>query len=341
MKKIILRTFSTIFLIVIFMVLKNIVVFENYVPTSNSQIYLNEKEVNYNNSLGFDMKSYFENLYTNVPYNSNGSCGYVSLISVMSYYDSFFNDNIIPEVYEVNSIADNFETAISNSPGVNNEIYHGSDYEKYCFDSSDYNLQSKLTILHNENNVSFSASIHGVDYENLLEKFYSSKNYFEFEDLTANTQVEYKEFIFKYLDQNIPVILHIYDGENKRHSVVAYDYDDENIYANFGYQKKYSSKLPIYSLGYNEIYYAIVLKPTIAETHSNNYVVNRVNYCGCGKHVIHNIVCDQYDVYTHKCYCAQCNYYYLENHSWIYLLDGKKMCNICKIKVGNIPIIHD
>ena len=50
MKKIILRTFSTIFLIVNFMVLKNIVVFENYVPTSNSQIYLNEKEPAINKS---------------------------------------------------------------------------------------------------------------------------------------------------------------------------------------------------------------------------------------------------------------------------------------------------
>ena len=46
--------------------------------------------------------SYFSNLYNYSPMNSHGSCGYVSLAQYLSYYDTFYNDNIIPESYERN-----------------------------------------------------------------------------------------------------------------------------------------------------------------------------------------------------------------------------------------------
>lgn len=51
-------------------------------------------------SSGMSMVTYFQNLYTYSPVNSHGSCGYVSFIQYLSYYDTFRNDNIIPTVYE-------------------------------------------------------------------------------------------------------------------------------------------------------------------------------------------------------------------------------------------------
>ena len=42
-----------------------------------------------------DRVTYFYNLCTYSPKNSHGSCGYVSLIQYLSYYDCFYNDSII------------------------------------------------------------------------------------------------------------------------------------------------------------------------------------------------------------------------------------------------------
>ena len=47
-----------------------------------------------------NITKYFKNLYKYSPENSYGSCGYVSFIQYLSYYDTFYNDSIIPENYE-------------------------------------------------------------------------------------------------------------------------------------------------------------------------------------------------------------------------------------------------
>ena len=49
------------------------------------------------NLLEFNMTTYFKNLSTYFPKNSYGSCGYVTFIQCLSYYDTFLNDLIIPE----------------------------------------------------------------------------------------------------------------------------------------------------------------------------------------------------------------------------------------------------
>ena len=49
-------------------------------------------ETNKPGATGFGMVSYFQNLDTYSPTNSQGSCGYVSFIQYLSYYDTFRND---------------------------------------------------------------------------------------------------------------------------------------------------------------------------------------------------------------------------------------------------------
>ncbi len=49
------------------------------------------------------MKTYFRHLFKNMPENDFGSCGFVSLVSCLSYYDSYYNDTIIDEKYDVES----------------------------------------------------------------------------------------------------------------------------------------------------------------------------------------------------------------------------------------------
>ena len=44
---------------------------------------------------------YFSNLKDNYGYNTMGSCGYVATAMMLSYYDTYLNDDIISPVFDV------------------------------------------------------------------------------------------------------------------------------------------------------------------------------------------------------------------------------------------------
>lgn len=66
----------------------------------------------------FSMKTYFSNLQKYLPSNIVGSCSYVAIASVLSYYDNFYNDDIIPEKYEFYDDSNSLEEAKKTSPGL-------------------------------------------------------------------------------------------------------------------------------------------------------------------------------------------------------------------------------
>ncbi len=73
----------------------------------------------YNNS----MAAYFDNLTYNFGQNDKGSCCYVALGMMLSYYDTFLNDDIIPEQYDVISTGVGTDmTQRRNSPGILRDI---------------------------------------------------------------------------------------------------------------------------------------------------------------------------------------------------------------------------
>ena len=43
--------------------------------------------------------NYFNNLDLNMPTNNVGNCGYVALTMLLSYYDTYWNGDIIPDIY--------------------------------------------------------------------------------------------------------------------------------------------------------------------------------------------------------------------------------------------------
>ena len=45
-------------------------------------------------------ESYFDNLTINHGMNFLGSCGYVGIDMLLSYYDTYLSDNIVPEQYD-------------------------------------------------------------------------------------------------------------------------------------------------------------------------------------------------------------------------------------------------
>lgn len=271
---------------------------ENY----NSRVY---NDVNYTSSTSFDLKGYFQNLHKFSPYNSEGSCGYVSLIQVMSYYDTFYNDGIIPEVYDRHSSSALTETVAKlSSPGVLRQSYSASSglsYYEYCHATMDYDLQSRLTVINNirtgtDNNdvfinedgntePYFNPSIGLFNYKSILDSFYENSITVSAFRKFSREQAIYISWIKQNIDEGTPVIVHIKKtgDTSSEHAVVAYDYDDDGIYANFGWNAG-STHLPLLggSAGYDQVVTAATLDySTNKHVHSDNYIIAGEEHCGC------------------------------------------------------------
>lgn len=139
------------------------------------------EDVAFHQNRYFDIKSYFQNLYTYSPANDVGSCGYVSLIQAMSYYDTFYNDTIIPEMYDKHKLdATSIDDVKLYSPGTLWQHYDSSTYGTYynfCHSTQWTNFQSYLTVLFNYNNSTdnpydFDPSLAGWQYGELFNYLY-------------------------------------------------------------------------------------------------------------------------------------------------------------------------
>ncbi len=105
------------------------------------------------------MTAYFDNLTYNIGVNYKGSCGYVAIAMLLSYYDTYWNDNIIPEQYDIASIGTSSDTiSRRNSPGVLRDTVinindtdddyltkmSATDYFSYMNSMSNTSLHAKL-----------------------------------------------------------------------------------------------------------------------------------------------------------------------------------------------------
>lgn len=252
----------------------------------------------------FNINTYFQNLSIFSAYNNIGSCGYVSLIQLLSFYDTFYNDSIIPEQYESKSAsATTEEWAKFQSPGVLRQSYSSSGYNsyyEYCNATMYSDFQSRLTVINNilentnvneKNNKGediFQYSIEAWDYQNVLNNLYGNTSTVKVSVYRGRTQTEFTEIIKDVIDSENPVIVHIkkYDDNGNEigyHSVVAYLYDENGIYANFGWDS-YANKYLLLGgdAGYSEIDTVATLDfSALGHSHSNNYIINSKTYCGC------------------------------------------------------------
>ena len=90
-------------------------------PTEETQNPSTTVADRYINVLNYDTfaESYFEHLKENFGINHHGSCGYVALGMLLSYYDTYWNDSIIPEQYDASSIGNEVDMVLrENSPGI-------------------------------------------------------------------------------------------------------------------------------------------------------------------------------------------------------------------------------
>lgn len=234
---------------------------------------------------------YYKNLTENFGNNTKGSCGYVAIGMLLSYWDTFWDDNMIPENYdmitmlETNSINTSLE-----SPGIYREPFSlvgnvtNDQYYQIIEQYSNVYFQLKLIQMGKEQFGQYvfdtSSSPTGMTYDEYLELLdyylYTYRNYTE-------DQVEIRAYngsaqnvraqAINLIKQGIPVKLGI-GGTNGGHAVVAYDYDEINdeIYVHAGWNENFTH-VTLSEIGYSQYWnaIAIVFKDTVNHSCSNNF----------------------------------------------------------------------
>ncbi|MCR4697839.1 MAG: hypothetical protein K5762_00585 [Bacilli bacterium] len=249
----------------------------------------------------FTMRNYFANLSENTPDNRFGSCGFVALSSILSYADTFYNDNLIAEHFEEKTNFSSFDAAyLGESPGLKNYSaeYSFQDLYNHVINSYQYDYQSYM--LYN-----YNISLGHISYNNFTSGYYPGharevyqsvlpNTYIpEVTAFSADTQDDYYNFLRNCIDSNIPVLTAIchreYDDDDTftdtlHHGVVVYDYDDNGIYANFGLGAGTTHVNLLdnsQNYNYNHIFYCEAIDFShIIRYHSDNYIINSRAYCG-------------------------------------------------------------
>ena len=290
---------------------------QNSQSTQTYNIITNSR--NYNNISKISNAFYFENLYNNIGNNDNGSCTVVALCMLLSYYDTFINDNIIPEQYDkityesFDDIYADLEDYVE-SPGIKEEFHQ--ELINYSF----------------ANGFGFENSILPINYVEFLNSYYDefifSGNYYN-----SNIDVAIKNCI----DNDNPIICTIKSEcstlLDEDHEVVAYAYDDDDIIVHTGW--KNNNNLIVNSQFFKECFQINV---DAEHVHSDNY------WCDCSDEV--EVICPCghknyiYDSSTDLS-CADGSYYKeinLQSNSEI-IIELESECNH-KYRLdidGNIP----
>lgn len=273
-----------------------------------------------------NIKTYFQNLKNYAPLNPNGSCGYVSLIECLTYYDTFYNDNIVPEKYERKTgDVDNFYDAIIESPGVKRSVYppEGDNLYNHIEQQKEEDYQMYLMSIGNSvlgrEPKNYSPEIGMVEYNKILDKLlpssevsYSYKEASDFgifADYKSEKAIQgFDSYVKDIIDSGHPAILHImnYNYEKEAyeyHAVVAYYYDSKGIHANFGYGDSRNDSVLSDRCYIKEA--GVLDFSNLEETHSSNYSVNGVLYCGCGHSHKHSYT--EYTYYNNSLHVECCS----------------------------------
>ena len=265
--------------------------------SQNTYNYLLSKNINKVYQNGYYAPYYFKNLVNNFPVNSHDSCNYTAIAMLLSFYDTYWNDYIIPEQYEVNTNLST-STHVHNiySPGLvyeSEDISNLSDstYSSYIMSEYNNDFQALLIKIARDYGIVTNSSL-GLDFNqvrNLLDCYLNVTNICPTNmfNIVTNSQAGYSPigFIQTFVRMGYPVLLRLGGGSTNGHTVIAHDYDSSTgeIYVHTGW-KRYEmalSHIPLSELFYTEYYDAIAIVPSSSHSHSNNYYVNNTTYCPC------------------------------------------------------------
>lgn len=252
---------------------------------------------------------YFRGLTDNFGENVFNSCGYVAIGQLLSYYDTYLDDDIIDEKYDIQSFGDGFDMiSRHNSPGVLNDPpivgLTGKNssllYLNYLKSVRDQSFQAELICQGNElGYFNTSYNIDNCCRTNFEQRMELLDYYLAPKDITydfvyidsqgeSSKSDEVRKFTIEQIKKGNPVLLNIgyFNNSSGGHVAIAYDYDEkkDEVYCHMGWhdgsdthQTPESVKKPCY-------YGALIIDfDSSSHRHSNNYVVfdgdNSKGYC--------------------------------------------------------------
>lgn len=261
---------------------------------------------------------YFKNLNTNFGNNKYGTCSYVSIGMLLSFYDSYWDDSFIDETYDVKaefesdrqSLAD-FDLIPSNvnSPGIlfePNQLVDGLAIDSYydvIEQYSDTYFQFKLIDLamsiFGEAKFDGSDSSLGMqqsDVANLLSYYLSKVSNISSDKASVKTFASSDDELIKsqMIEQIVdgtPVILRAKESaSNAGHAMIAYDYNENTgeIYVHTGWRDE-TDNIALTHVALSDLPYDDLLDVTyiqISDSFEHSHALNYHssygdNMCAC------------------------------------------------------------
>ncbi len=241
---------------------------------------------------------YFYHLNYNKADNVIGTCSYVAASMLLSYYDTYWNDNIIDEKYEMHNQSNIDKLSnIAYSPGIKTDagVFSGdeddkSEYWKLVESEADNYFHFYLLQLAKDHDIASDSvpnSLGPYAIKELLEYYLFedrglSDCTIECEQITRFSDV--RSYAIEKVKQGIPVIVCAKPIGDDGHTFIIYDYDEDGdeLYCHVGW-KIDQTHIALSSLNYTFYYGAVSINLKGSHSHSNNYIdkATEKTYCSC------------------------------------------------------------
>lgn len=271
------------------------------------QLMYTDDDIPYSKNTVFcDNYFYFEKLdFMHHANNSNNTCALVALEILLSYYDTFLNDNIVDENYEYNvkgyaHTVEDFDI----SPGVDNDL-NDRKFHDYL-----YSLDP---------NHKFNDGFSTQEQKRVIRNYFKDKdlnvkyNYCTgdtLSDILTNYTIT---LIKRAINKGRPILV-----SGHEHSTVAYAYDEDYVYVHAGWGHVARTPWSTFKDYINYWTGSFDLEFNVPHIHSDNYYsfYDKSSVCSCGElhnHEIYHLSIDD-DYHAHIC---ECGLFQKEKHSLI------------------------
>lgn len=300
-----------------------------------------------NQSLRFDnfAGNYFYNLL-NYKNNNNNSCGYIAIQMLLSFYNYYWNNDLIQDQYKTKA-TQNYSTN-SLSPGTIDSFY---DKIVEIGSALGYGLELPSVNSINEIISKYLEITFGDDADRwFVFGYYNYNKTATHPDTNLTNSAYFASEIRKLVLNNTPVIIIIDDyddqGRPAQHACIAYGYDSnsQRLLLNTGWGLYHDTS----TLEREDdciVGYISLLPKNIAHTHSSNFMKDGEYVCSCklSDHS-HKYTYSSVDTINHNCLCF-CEYTCSQKHSFRET-PRKYICTYCgftKPNTGEItpPILPD
>lgn len=353
----------------VLIVVSFLIIFLAHNVTISSQNIYNDTYSSYesveNNFLNEQFSTQYFSKLINHGKNSHGTCSYIAMIMILSFYNTYWDDNIIDETFEQNVRNVVSINGVDRSPGIRTEdesLASRDDFEQYI-----QNVRNNYA-----NYFHFNLVKLGIDYFDFYngklfeDRYYSSSsldkpldslgiNYYQHCDLLEYYLYDFKsylssevkimssrgnhdinkQFIINNILKGHPVVFFARSSDGEQgHVMVAYDYDiaNDEIICNLGWGGN-SFKAKYSSTAFSNITSAYVLHFHNQHTCSDNYEkISGSTICPCSLNMPLQYV-NQYiiiDNFNHLKTC-ECGYSVEEEHQYLsnYLNNTyhRQLCN--------------